>query len=67
MNTPVYIRKQEVTKRFGWSPTTIWRKVKQGCFPCYRPSGRDTMFDLNEILYYLQGTRVGDFDQKGEN
>jgi len=65
MSGPMYVQKPELTRLFGWSTSTIWRRVQQGCFPCYRDQGK-TFFDLNEVYYYMQGTRTGNFEQKGE-
>lgn len=60
-----FMTKKQVTEEFGWSPTTIWRKVKQGCFPCYPFSSKDVKFKREDLLYYAESIRRGNFSQGG--
>lgn len=65
MSNSALLTKAQVEEMFGWSPTTIWRKVKQNCFPCYRLTYNDVRFKTEEILHYIEGKRNGSFDEKG--
>jgi len=59
--TSTYLKKKDLRERFGWSPTTVWRKVKQGCFPCYRLSHNDVRFKLEDVIHHIEGTSCGGF------
>lgn len=62
MSLPVYLTRQEVCEWMKWSMTTLWRRVSAGCFPQYELSDGDVRFKPEDIIYWLEGKKRGNFD-----
>ena len=59
---PKFITQKELTEWMGWSASTIQRKIKQKCFPCFRFGRNDVRYKPEDILYYAENCREGSFD-----
>lgn len=58
LKTKPFLRVSDVAKLMGWKPQTIYEKVRKGDIPCYQPDGKTLYFKYDEIVQYVEKSRI---------